>query len=139
MNEIYFRRIGRLAFWGFKFGSIFAAWAAIVAAFGGSLTLNIRGHHTHVGLIIGIYLVGGAAAGTVVGLLFPLVRRPIGAAFVGIIATIPIAAGVMLAYTGFAHWGIQETATVGIMAVILGSTIGVGYREIFWADEEKNP
>lgn len=132
------RRITQMAGYGLLFGGIFSVWALILSLFQG-FEIHLRGGVTvAVTHVIGVYLLGGLAAGIIVGVFFPLVRWVWGAALVGVIAALPFSVGVMASLNGFSEWTTTHTLAVAIMAPIFGIFVGIGYRNIFYepADED---
>jgi hypothetical protein len=77
------------------------------------------------------YFVGAVLAGTVVGLLLPLVRWPWGAALVGFAAAMPVYAVMRVLDQGFVPWTTTDTTVSLVFALLLGAPVGVIYRRLF--------
>lgn len=77
--------------------------------------------------VLAAYWVGGLGAGVLVGLLLPLGRSMLGAAFIGAIAAIPVACAATLAITPPEHWA--STLPVGIgFGVLVGPLFGIATK-----------
>lgn len=79
--------------WGIRYGVIFAAFycatALAIFAVGGSGAF--ARYNISLGRTLACYLLGGIIGGAVLGLLRPLTRSWVGSAFVGVLATLPVA------------------------------------------------
>jgi hypothetical protein len=58
----------------------------------------------------------------------------LGAALVGIIASVPLFYGIIGTVGGFSPWSIDNTIALAIAALIFGTGAGLGMREIFHDD-----
>lgn len=121
---------------GVGIGVILSGWVLLLALIQRSIWLTLDDSATRVNVlgIVALYIVGGAFAGAMVGLLQPLTRWRIGAAAVGAFAAFPIfavVAGMISPATAppFSP-GYWFVTIVG--AVSLGGIVGVVYREIFY-------
>jgi len=74
--------------WGVRFGLTFIAYAAVIFILRGSA--SAEGRVPSFAGVATIYLFGGIAAGSIVGMLLPLTRWALGAAAVGVIAAVPV-------------------------------------------------
>lgn len=113
-------------------GGGFAGWVLFLAVAQGGASVQLRGDEVNALRAAVVYLGGGAAAGAIVGLCYPLVRWWIGAAVVGMLAAIPFALGIGLSLTDFGQsWEASDTFAVTFVVFGLGGGLGVIYREIF--------
>ncbi len=117
--------------YGLVFGIIFSIWAVIVSVLQGSLVLEVRGSRIHLLAVIAVYLVGGQAAGFLVGVLKPLTRSKLGASFVGMLAAAPVGFGVMLSISGFPLTS-DDFITLAIWSTVFGGAVGLIYHGIFY-------
>lgn len=119
---------------GIGIGAVVSAWVGALATLQMSTTIVVRSGSPEVNVfhVIALYLVGGAAAGAIVGVLQPLAKWKLGAAFVGVAAAIPVAVGVVAVVTGFSAWNRDHVLLLATLCLVLGSTLGIGYREIFY-------
>jgi len=120
---------------GARVGSVTAAllclWLLIIVMLQHSFVLKARsGESYHAAVIMGLYLVGGAFAGTLVGVLLPLMRWRIGAVIVGALGVIPFCVGVLATRSGFSAWGRIETISLVIFALAFGGGGGLIVREL---------
>jgi hypothetical protein len=123
------RNVAGGARWGFVIGSLLAVWAAIVAAVSGSAVVRARsGDAYHIAAIVAVNVLGGTVTGGIVGALLPLMRWRAGAAVVGMIASLPLAAALASTRLGFAGWTRNEFLTVLIFALTVGCGGGVIVR-----------
>ena len=131
-NNGYWPRVWSLTKWGFSVGAVFAVCAVVLAGLSGSLILVSKGREFNAIALAVMYLAGGALAGSIVGLLFPLVRSWAGSAVLGIIAILPLMLGaVILIATQTGGWSSSHTLTLVIGAVCLGGALGPIVRDIF--------
>ena len=128
---MYARRVVSLTTWGLAIGGFFALWAMVPALLGGSFTLVLRENELNVFVVAGVYLAGGALAGSTVGLLFPLTRSRIGSAVLGTLALYPLSFGAVLILSSESGWDRSETITVVLGPILLGGVLGPMYRSIF--------
>lgn len=130
---ILFAPTGRRLQWGAKAGMAVALvlmlWAVGVYAFAGSAAFTSRGVSFWTTLVI--YCVGGLLGGAVVGVMLPLVRWVLGAACVGMVATLPIGLVTMMVLKGAAPWGTVESVSVVLFVLLLGGPLGLTYRRIY--------
>lgn len=125
-------RVRKFAALGIALGSVFAGWAVVLAALGGSWNLRLRsGDEMNVVLVVLVYLVGGCVGGGVVGVLLPMVRWRVGAVAVGILAVLPFTYGVAVSVAAGSGGQINLLA-LAITAGLLGGVGGLAYREIFF-------
>jgi hypothetical protein len=117
---------------------ILSIWVLILAILSGSTTLSVRGTRVGALTIIAVYLAGGGLGGAIVGVLLPLVRWRLGSVLVGIIAVLPLAAGVTYSLAVASAPG-MDWITMTIVAVVLGGILGPAYREMFWVGSEDPP
>jgi hypothetical protein len=81
--------------------------------------------------LVGIYLVGCALAGVLVGLLLPMARWKWGSMVVGFLAILPIGAIIQYATLGGQPWEAASTFVVVIGALAIGLPVGRIYHELF--------
>lgn len=116
--------------WGVLMAGLLSIWVAILVLFSGGFVLRSRsGDGLHAGRIVLLYLVGGVVTGALFGALRPLLRWRIGAALLGVLATIPFSLGIQISRIGFASWTTNETLTLIIMALAFGGPGGIIIRE----------
>lgn len=73
--------------WGAVMGVLLSAWAGILALAQGSTTFKDgRGTSVSAMGVIVMYLLGGVLTGSLFGACLPLIRRPIGAGTIGVVA-----------------------------------------------------
>jgi hypothetical protein len=125
--------LGNLA-WGVKGGVAFAiasvAWVGVLVVINGSVVLQPRhGPPVNAWLVILAYLAGGIVAGAVVGLLRPAVRWRLGAALVGMVAAVPVFAGIRFLVDGLTPWARGDSAVLAFCVVVGGGLAGV----VIWA------
>jgi len=129
--------VGRLSWglkWGLRFGIAFSMFAAVMFLFSPSKQLD--GHVPPLPQVVAVYMLGGLAAGFIVGALLPLVRWPVGAVAVGCIAAFPVGILVRVTSEGFGPWLAEDTFTSIAFAMLIGGPIGLIYRRIFWVKEQ---
>ncbi|MBI2797499.1 MAG: hypothetical protein HYX65_12430 [Gemmatimonadetes bacterium] len=100
----------------------------LVSLLQGGGTVQIRGQQASVAGLLAAYLFGGTFAGALGGALWPLMRSPPGAVFIGMLLVAPFCWGVVFARMGSGAWGTLETIVVAISTVTLGASIGLGIR-----------
>jgi hypothetical protein len=89
--------------------------------------------HDLVGL--GIYVLSGAAAGVVAGILFPLARSKVGAALVGMVSIQPFLYGIILLITSDEPQSQGAKLFVWIlMTIVFGPVIGLAWIRP-WCDD----
>lgn len=121
--------------WGLAFGSVYAVWAGVLFVFRGAAPF--QSHEVTVWEAVAVYLVGGVAAGGLMGLLRPLVRWWIGAMLVGMIASVPILLGIAGTATNIAAGETLDWIGVGILAFFLGGGGGIILWRIFHNGDAK--
>jgi hypothetical protein len=126
-------RVLRLTKYGLLLAGILSIWVLSLAILTGSMTLSVRGTRVGALTIIAVYLAGGGIGGAIVGALLPLVRWRLGSVLVGIIAVLPLAAGITYSLAVASAPG-MDWITMIIGAVVLGGILGPAYREMFWVD-----
>jgi hypothetical protein len=121
------RRLLRNVVWGAKWGLAFGvAYAIIGSGFWIVASDSIsRRYGTSFDQLVAVYLLGGVLAGTVAGLLRPLLRSRPGAMVVGVLGAVPIA------------WLIYHTVAGGdpqgrIASVIWAVVMGAGGGWVLW-------
>ncbi|MEX2284848.1 MAG: hypothetical protein WEE89_20340 [Gemmatimonadota bacterium] len=133
----YWNRVKVLARWGLICGAILGSVVALVSLSHRSTTVHIGGVDINLLAAVALYVVGGALAGIIVGLCFPLIRRRLGAAFVGVLGIAPLSLGAVATYTSFGEWQSLDTETVIVTSLVLGIGAGLMYRSIFHEEIEK--
>jgi NO-binding membrane sensor protein with MHYT domain len=71
-----------------------------------------------------VYLVGGAAAGAVAGLLAPLARWRLGGVVVGVVAALPFGGMMAYAKSGLPPWRDPGADSSVIVVALLGALVG---------------
>jgi len=123
-------RVGTGLSYALVMGAIFSVVATINAlAHGGRVVLRAGGS---VGLlpVLACYLLGGPASGALFGLLFPLMRRRIGAYVVGLLAALPVNLAALASLDLLWPWTGASTFVLVPMTFLLGGIGGVMVREI---------
>ncbi len=113
---------------GATFGTIYALWALVMYLIGGKAFAN--GEFTLVGVCI-FYLAGGVVAGSIVGLMRPLLRHAGSAPLVGVAACIPLAIGFRVLYKGLTAWTRTDTLFLMIWPVVFGVPASLVLWNIF--------
>ena len=98
---------------------VFAAWALVLGAIAGPEAIRQR-YNTSIWVIVASYVLAAPFAGLIVGVLFPLIKRPAGAAFVGVIAAVPVFIGVRVASDGFGEWSGGDFVEILYCSVFVG-------------------
>lgn len=112
-------------------GAVLAVFALVVALLQGSTRLQFRGDSTaNVFAVAAVYLAGGMAAGIIGGLLHRLTRWTIGAAAVGVMASVPMSLGVAISMLGFSPWTGGHTFVTACLSVLLGGFLGITYSKM---------
>ena len=125
--------------WGALMGALLSCWVMILVIAGNSLVFTSRtGDRFHAGAIVAIYLGAGTFIGAFLGVLKPIMRWKIGAAILGVIASAPLFAAVMLARQNFSDWTHVETLTVIIGALAFGAPGGMIVRFFVEALQQGN-
>jgi len=115
--------------WGVRFGLTFIAYAAVIFILRGSA--SAEGRVPSFAGVATIYLFGGIAAGSIVGMLLPLTRWALGAAAVGVIAAVPVYIFVRLVKEGFGDWATEDMVATLFLSLLVGVPTGIIYRKIF--------
>ena len=106
-----------------------SAWALLMVGIRGRAVVNRLG--LSVAELIGLYFVGGLAAGAVIGFLRPWVRNTLGAMAVGYIGAMPFVAG------GFALTIEPERwLSEGLILTLITSLAGAGVGAVLWSDKD---
>lgn len=117
--------------YGMGFALLFSAYAVIQRiAFGPNV---FDSYHMTFVSVVGVYLGGGLLSGTLVGLLRPIARYPLGAALVGFLAALPIAFVIEKLSDAGASWNYIDTITVTVCSVGLGTL-----PALFWLRQAEN-
>jgi hypothetical protein len=104
---------------GLLIATVYSLYALVLLAARGTAPFDANGV-TPAG-VIAAYYGGGLVAGSVVGILRPLLRWRLGATIVGIVAAFGVFAGIGIAKEGYLwHWTIRTWQTSVISSVILG-------------------
>jgi len=75
------------------------------------------------GKVLAVYVWGGALGGLIVGLLRPMAEDEVGALVVGLLAGIPIAAGIVTCVVGW-PWSAKERHIFPMWVLIVGAVVG---------------
>lgn len=111
--------VRRATLLGWKTGLIFCAWVIVLIVLNWSFTLQLDdGRTVNAFAAFALYFFGGPITGAIMGLLLPLMKSLPGALFVGYIAAIPAAIGVMLILRGFV-WD-SESIILTLVTALLG-------------------
>ena len=113
--------------WGVKGGlgiaSFYCVWVGGLYLLGGPEPFSRLG--VSLTSVIATYLVGGVAAGAVIGLLRPLSRNDFGAFVVGYLAAVPITAGLMIRLDGWpTAWTVRRWHEFPILVLVFGTMVG---------------
>jgi hypothetical protein len=76
---------------------------------------------------LGVYVLGGAAAGIIAGMLFPLARNKIGASVVGMVSIQPFLYGIFLITSDEPQSGGTNLFVWLLMTIIFGPVIGLAW------------
>lgn len=121
---------------GLTFSIVFCLWVVVLIILNRSFTIPVgSGESAHAGIIALTYLWGGAAAGALVGLLRPLVRSSLGAPIVGMVAAVPVFAGVRIGLKGFVPLDREDIVVFGLLSIIAGGLAGAILREVLGGDD----
>lgn len=112
---------------GLFFATGCSAYALISFIIRGNAAFRANG--TTLGAAIAVYYGGFILSGVLFGLLLPLARWRISAAFVGFVAMVPFYGAVMVALSGISNWGPVQTITTILGALFVGMPVGL----YFWA------
>ncbi len=124
--------------WGLIMATVLSTWVAVLVPFNGGLIFRDRsGDGIHALNIVLLYFIGGTVTGFLFGVLLPVLRWRIGAAFLGMLATIPFSFGIQVSTIGFTSWTRIETISLIVMAIAFGGPGGLIIRA-FVRDAEKN-
>ena len=105
-------------------------WVLVLAALNGSLTFTTRTGETYFApAIIAFYLIGGATAGAVLGLLRDVMRWRVGAWFVGMLAAAPLAMAFLIMEGRFESIGRREVLFLVVFRAAFGGGGGMIVRE----------
>jgi hypothetical protein len=108
---------------------LFSAWIASLVVLNRSFSLPVRRiHHVNAFAVIGLYFGGGIVAGTVLGLMRPLLRSVAGAMVTGFVAALPFFAGCSLLSHPLSQWGSTDTIVTLAASFILGPMTAVMIR-----------
>jgi hypothetical protein len=98
---------------------LFSAYAIVVALLHGSLVLTDK--KLNVFAVVSCYLAGGAAAGSIAGLLRPLNKTMLGRALIGIAAGAPVSMSVIVLLAGPPTvWRVPEWISVAVCTFVIG-------------------
>jgi hypothetical protein len=101
---------------------VLIAWTGLVRLVGGAGAFARHGV-TYPQMAV-VYLVGGAAAGALAGLLAPLARWRRGGVLVGMVAALPSGGLMAYAKSGLPPWRDPGADRVMILVVLLGAFVG---------------
>ena len=106
---------------GFLMACFYVVWVVVLRLGGGGRTLEEL--KISLGVLVGIYLLGGIVGGVVAGALFPLTKWLMGAALVGFLAVIPFFAAV--AITLRPEGPVNRWIAVCLGSSMLGALVGI--------------
>lgn len=110
--------------WGLRFAFVYVAFATVQLLIGGSEVFTAK--DTSYLAVVTAYILGGVAAGAVVGLLRRFAQNPIGAVTTGILASAPVFVGIRIALSGFQPWSLIVTLSMITLSLGWGIPAGLG-------------
>ena len=116
--------------WAAAFALVYSAYIVVLAVVKGSTTFPSQ--DTTLLKVLGVYWLGGLAAGILVGLFLPLGNHPVGAMLLGALGGIPVFVAAMLATTAPAEWGqylLLSLAGGSVIGAFVGLVFYVGDRD----------
>ena len=116
--------------WGVRWGLYYAAAFTAIASVISVLRLLVGSEPLSQKAVsfvatIAIYWLGGVAGGAIMGLLRGLLTGCIGAAFVGVVASVPAAFALRIALYGLHDWTQRHIVTTVGIACIWGTTMSL--------------
>jgi hypothetical protein len=114
--------------WGAIFGLVYATIALVILIFSGTKPFEAQGT-TFVNTVI-VYMVGGTAAGCVVGLLRPLANNRLGAAVIGFLAALPVGALASIGSRVSSFTLIGQSVVVVLFGLIVGVPAGIVLQDL---------
>lgn len=115
--------------WGLFIAAILSCYVTVLYLFRGPRPFQAQG--TNVLTVVATYIVGGIAAGVIVGLFRPLGRSDWGAALLGAICGLAVFALIRVSLDGPTHWTRADAFTIVACAILIGAPVGYRYRRIF--------
>jgi hypothetical protein len=104
---------------------VLVAWTGLVRVVGGAGAFARHGvTYPQVALV---YLIGGAAAGAIAGLMAPLARWRLGGVLVGVVAALPSGALMAYAKSGLLPWRDPGADTSMVAVSLIGAVVGWGF------------
>jgi hypothetical protein len=101
-------------------GAMYSAVAVLIYAFSGSGRFESAG--VSVGALCLLYLLGGLAAGVVLGVFRSALEERNSAFVVAVLASLPISLGVTVLLTGkISNWSMREWTTTALMSLLLAA------------------
>ncbi|GAC1418077.1 MAG: hypothetical protein NVSMB53_17120 [Gemmatimonadaceae bacterium] len=107
---------------GLGMGAIFTVWVTVVFLVSGTAPFHKQG--TSYPAMVALYLVGGPVVGAIIGLFRPLIGNLLGAVFVCILASVPLAAAFLVMFEGPPPWTPSSMGFIPFAAVVLGTMGG---------------
>lgn len=111
--------------WGMLFGGLYSAVGMIIRLVRGSGPFERLG--MSFGMVVITYLLGGFLGGLVLGMLLPIARTKLGAAFVGFFTALPVVAIASFSMAASAEAAIVTTL---IVAGFLGCLGGLAIHDV---------
>ena len=108
---------------GFAFGVLYSAWLLLLLLLNGPAYFQARG--INVLLLVGAYLLSGLLAGSLVGMVQPVVRNWLGAAIVGYLVSFPILHLIGMTDGAADPLGAEALRVTAVTAALLGPAGGI--------------
>jgi hypothetical protein len=103
--------------------SFYCAWVIVVYLLAGDEPFRRQG--VSLQAVVATYLAVGVSAGAVIGLLKPLADHWFGAFVVGLLASIPIAAGLMICVAGGpTTWSERDRHLFPMVTILVSGAVG---------------
>ena len=107
---------------------MFSTWIIVLMTVQMSIVIESRGHPVNGLVVILLYVLGFSTAGMITGLMLPLCRWVVGAALVGLIATLPIGFGTLMIIAGPEIFGAVHLVIAFGIAILIGIPVAVFVR-----------
>jgi hypothetical protein len=120
------------ALFGFSIGMMFSVYVSLLYVVRGSAPFERL--EVSVLSVVVFYLLGGIAIGSLVGLLLPLAKSRLGAVLVGSVAGTATFVFALVSIYGFTSWSGVAALLAVTWGVLVGSSCGLVYRQLFGSD-----
>jgi uncharacterized membrane protein len=107
-------------------GSVLCALPLLSYLLFGSTAFNEL--HTSVLTVVSLYIIGGLVAGGLVGIVMPIIRSDFMAGLVGSVVGILGSLAMQIMDTSVKAWTFDSVATVLVLGIGLGGSLGIAYR-----------